>query len=339
MRSNPDTQRAALYSAKYLSYEAIIVFVTFFGMVFVLKLLSISSLLAVVFSGGAGFSDALPFLLFDLSLFFFFAAGAILAFALWDLHYFLKLGQRTDLNENDESDMRRCLVNNPILSDLLNRHKIKCIYGDFSVSAHIRGVFNNNIVVTEGLLVLLLRRDRDSLCIVSHEAAHVLGKDRRGIGLLSMGFFNSFLAVTISPFFSQAPLGAILYNSGILILMVYFARRREIAADFVAGLIFGDLHEYRERLGRFADKGWSVFHPSLKRRMQALEPPSAATRESAFLYLYVLLIFTLSVWVGFRPYLLGESLIIIVILVVGVTYELMKRHLRKQLIANFGLNI
>lgn len=326
---------SALIAGRFFSYESTIFFICIYGWIIAGSLIEIlmSSIQLAIY----GFNWDIFFIVIfsELANFLILAAVLLLGFWLWDLYWSRRIGRSTDFHEDDYLKLKMCVRDNQVLSRLISRNIVKCMYGDFGVSAHIQGIFKNTIVVSEGLLVLLLQRNRAALCILSHEFAHVLAKDRFSMAVVSIVLLSLFMSIISAPLLLSGVLIRLIILGATCIVVVYFIRRREVTADFIASLIYGDTEEYQAHLRTFVDKGHVIFHPSKNARLSALEAPSTATKPSALIYVYVSVILL----VLFGSYLDYGAIILITFLSIGVVYELCKPRLRRKLIAQYDLRI
>jgi Zn-dependent protease with chaperone function len=162
----------------------------------------------------------------------------------------------------------------------INLERLRYNPTDLLMGAHVRGAVRPSIVVSGGMLVGLLQKDRRAMAILNHEAAHIEHFDALLPGLIGIGFIQifgipvKFVIDQASVDFSNIAIATaiMLYQLVVVGGFVWLLSiKREFYADASAAQYIADHDAYqnilRNALGHERER-WSFFHPSLQWRLK-----------------------------------------------------------------------
>jgi TonB family protein len=166
----------------------------------------------------------------------------------------------------------------PFFIDILNREvksfgfsrppKTYWLPAVYPIGARVFGGFSSKLVMTGGLFAAVSRSDGPALYVLRHEISHIKNRDT----LLYVAVLPAFIAPLLLLLdLRWETFGGLLANLGIIFLATaYLLRRREYLADAAAMNASTSRDTVKEFLAKAArnENGW--FHPSVKRRLKAL---------------------------------------------------------------------
>lgn len=190
-----------------------------------------------------------------------------------------------------------------LLHPALKVSRIRCNVSDITMGAHIRGVIWPSVVISGGLMVGLLRKDKRAAGILCHEIAHIEHYDRLLPGVIGLtlieifGSLSKFLTgdaiVDLGPGVFWASFFAIIAYKAIVLggALSCISRYREFYADARAMYLSKDPEAYvsvlESALISGKSSGFSIFHPRLSSRIKQARNGFPVLRRIVFWRLYL----------------------------------------------------